>query len=177
MKDVDERNKYKDEVYDLITRAYASIGGIKGNGFNSADDMVDNLPMWKLVKKDNQIVAGRMYKDKNGRKSVASFTDGSRAGIIELAKIFKIEGSRSYTEISSKALAFMIKLIGIDGVKKIAIPVDRVKTLLKGDDIGEPDKHYTELYPDIASFFYSRKIGLSSETKIALGIPENTIVE
>ena len=125
--------------------------------------------MWKLVKKDNKIIAGVLYKDKDGRKSVASFTNGSKQGIIELSKIFKFDGHRAYTEISSKALAFAIRTIGIDEVKKIAIPVDEIKKIMKDDEFDKPDQSYIDKYPELAEFFYARKIGSSFETKIAIG--------
>lgn len=49
-KGVISRNEYKDEVYELLQKAYKDIGGIKGNGFNSADDMVKNMPFGKSQK-------------------------------------------------------------------------------------------------------------------------------
>jgi hypothetical protein len=88
-KDVISRNEYKDEVYELLQKAYKDIGGIKGNGFNSADDMVKNMPFWKIAKVKGKIVAIILYKDKNGRKAVAMATDGSRDGILKLKDILK----------------------------------------------------------------------------------------
>lgn len=164
-----EREKYKDEVYDLIQKAYANIGGIKGSGFESADDMVEKIPMWKLIKRNGKIVAGSLYKDKNGRKSVCVFTDGQRSSKIDLAKLMNDDGDRAYKEVSSKALAFTIKSFGLKAIKEQAIPVKDVKALMPDEEYGEPDKAYLEEYPELAEFFYARKIGGSMETKIALG--------
>lgn len=149
-----EREKYKNEVYDLIQASYHSIGGIKGSGFESADAMVKKIPMWKLKKRNGKIVAGALYKDKNGRKSVCSFTDGTKIGKMELAKIMSVDGNRAYKEVSSVA---------------------EVKRIMSDEEIGKPDKKYIELYPELADFFYSRKIGNDIETKIAIGTLNITI--
>ena len=170
-KDVISRNEYKDEVYELLQRAYKDIGGIKGNGFNSADDMVKNMPFWKIAKVKGKIVAIILYKDKNGRKAVAMATDGSRDGILKLKDILKNELSRSYMEASSNALRFAIKFLGVELLKKYAISIDDVKQLLHDDEILEGSEKYKTDYPDLADYFYSRKIGSSIETKIMIGTP------
>jgi hypothetical protein len=170
-KDVISRNEYKDEVYELLQKAYKDIGGIKGNGFNSADDMVKNMPFWKIAKVKGKIVAIILYKDKNGRKAVAMATDGSRDGILKLKDILKNELSRSYMEASSNALRFAIKFLGVELLKKYAISIDDVKQLLHDDEILEGSEKYKTDYPDLADYFYSRKIGSSIETKIMIGTP------
>ena len=170
-KDVISRNEYKDEVYELLQMAYKDIGGIKGNGFNSADDMVKNMPFWKIAKVKGKIVAIILYKDKNGRKAVAMATDGSRDGILKLKDILKNELSRSYMEASSNALRFAIKFLGVELLKKYAISIDDVKQLLHDDEILEGSEKYKTDYPDLADYFYSRKIGSSIETKIMIGTP------
>ena len=170
-KDVISRNEYKDEVYELLQKAYKVIGGIKGNGFNSADDMVKNMPFWKIAKVKGKIVAIILYKDKNGRKAVAMATDGSRDGILKLKDILKNELSRSYMEASSNALRFAIKFLGVELLKKYAISIDDVKQLLHDDEILEGSEKYKTDYPDLADYFYSRKIGSSIETKIMIGTP------
>ena len=170
-KDAISRNEYKDEVYELLQRAYKDIGGIKGNGFNSADDMVKNMTFWKIAKVKGKIVAIILYKDKNGRKAVAMATDGSRDGILKLKDILKNELSRSYMEASSNALRFAIKFLGVELLKKYAISIDDVKQLLHDDEILEGSEKYKTDYPDLADYFYSRKIGSSIETKIMIGTP------
>lgn len=170
-KGVISRNEYKDEVYELLQKAYKDIGGIKGNGFNSADDMVKNMPFWKIAKVKGKIVAIILYKDKNGRKAVAMATDGSRGGILKLKDILKNELSRSYMEASSNALRFAIKFLGVELLKKYAISIDDVKQLLHDDEILEGSEKYKTDYPDLADYFYSRKIGSSIETKIMIGTP------
>ncbi len=77
----DKKQEVVDIVWDLLQKSYAPIGGIKGSGFNSKEDMY-NIPFWKTVTVNNKIVAGIMYKDKDFRKTVAVFTDGTKVGKI-----------------------------------------------------------------------------------------------
>lgn len=43
----------------------------------SPDDMVKNIPFWKLYTKNDKVIMALLYKDKNGRKIVALGIDGS----------------------------------------------------------------------------------------------------
>lgn len=177
-----EKEQYKDEVFAGLQQAYAAIGGLKGSGFTNAEDMVKNIPMWKLSRKDGKIVAGVLYKDKGGRKIVASFTDGSVEGKKQLADILKNEFTRSYTEVSEAALGFIKKVAGADTIAKFAIPRDKVKSMLKLNDdefttdVPEGDRNIKAL-PDLKDFFYQRKIGGHFHTKIMLGNPTKIIRE
>ena len=47
----------------MIQKAYADQGGMHGSGFKSPEDMVKNIPMWKLSKKDGKVTSVAMYKD------------------------------------------------------------------------------------------------------------------
>lgn len=40
----DEKKVYADEVYALLQNSYKKVGGLKGSGFNSPDDMVARIP-------------------------------------------------------------------------------------------------------------------------------------
>ena len=103
---IDDKEKYKEEVYNLFQETYKGIGGLKGSGFNSPEEMVKVFPMWKLNKKDGKIIFAAVYKDKMGRKCCAGAQDGSRQGL----KIFKnfleaeLSTGRSWTEISGPVL-------------------------------------------------------------------------
>lgn len=73
----DMKEKYKNEVWDLIQDSYSAIGGIKGSGFSSPDDMIENIPFWKVYTKNNKVLMVVLYKEKSGRKLVALGIDGS----------------------------------------------------------------------------------------------------
>lgn len=178
----EEKDQYKDEVYEFLKQAYAAIGGLKGSGFSSADDMARNIPMWKLSRRNGKIVAGVLYKDKGGRKIVASFTDGTDEGRSQLADILKNEFKRSYTEVSEAALGFIRKVAGVETISKFVIPREKVKQMLKLKDdefrieVPEDDKNVKSL-PTLKDYFYQRKIGGEFHTKIMMGNPTKIIRE
>ena len=174
--DKTEKNKYADDLFSMLQASYAKIGGIKGSGFMSPKDMVDNIPFWKLVRKNGKIVAASFYKDKKGRKSVAACTDGTPEGKIGLATIKSQDFERAYSEVSEKMLTFlrnnlpkeyfMSKVIPFEEVEKISDePIERPKA---GDE--EVNHH-----PDLKQFFYTRLIGGERKTKLMMGTPGKKI--
>lgn len=172
-----EKDKYKDIVWDLLQKSYAKIGGIKGSGFNNPDDM-KSISFWKLIRKNGEIVAGKLYKDSNGRKSVASFTNQTKEGAIALADLVANEFDRSMGEVSADMLRFIIRSNGIQNVVKYAKTVDEASKILKKKlNTEHVDPAYPEKYPELAQFFYSREIGGHQHTKVLLGTPGQGIVD
>lgn len=45
----EEKEKYAKEVYSLLQSAYSKIGGLKGNGFQSKEDMIEKIPFWNFL--------------------------------------------------------------------------------------------------------------------------------
>ena len=111
IKDVDKRNQYAQEVWDVLQSSYSDIGGIKGSGFESVDSMVKNSPFWKLIVKASIVHGVIMYKDSGGRKSVAlGVLKGSSYGIKMLRSVLKNDLKVSYGELSKAALGMMLKI-------------------------------------------------------------------
>lgn len=174
----EEKEQYKDIVFELIQQSYAYIGGMKGSGFNNPDDMVKNIQMWKLAKINGKIVAGELYKDKGGRKTVATFTDGSSEGKKAMADIFRSGLDRSYIEISGQALGFLVKSLdrNYSLIKKYAKTPQEVSKILK-KEVQEPtDDDMIKRFPELVPFMYSRKLG-SGEivSKVLLGTSGNVM--
>ena len=164
-----DKEKYVDEVWDMIQKAYASQGGIKGSGFKDKADLVKNIPFWKLGKTNGKINCVAMYKDKAGRKRVAIATDGTEDGKMRLLEIMMqdIKMMRCYVELSGKSLAFIAKNMD---VSKYAVPVDQVKR--KSDDEIHPvpgDDPEIHKHPNLKQYFYQREIGHHLHTKVMLG--------
>ena len=158
--------KYKQEVWDVLQYSYAKIGGIKGSGFNSPDDMIKNFPMWKLNIQNGKVVFVALYKNKFGRKMCAFGTDGSEAGKRICREFLKeeIKSGRSWGEISGPALAVCQKHYS-DLLNANLIAPETVKKML-GDSVNIIDDKT-----------YSRKLGNGDEeTKLAFGKPGNKIV-
>jgi len=174
----DQKEPYADAVYAMIQTAYAKIGGIVGSGFSSPQDMISKIPFWKLVRKDGKIVAVALYKDKDGRKRVAVATDGTEAGKEALKSIYVADFDRAYFEVSGPSLSLIVKTVGIDFVLKYAITVDKVKNILKDDEIVSPDPNDIAYrrFTQLDSYMYGRKIGGEVHTKVMLGTPGNKIV-
>ena len=170
------KQQYANEVHGMLQKAYEKIGGIQGSGFNSPEDMVKNIPMWKLHKKGGKIRGVVMYKDTNGRKSVATATDGSEEGKRGVAQIYRddIVRDRAYGERSASALSFTKKVVGAEHLKKHIIPYEHVQKTLGGDtEIRRPPADDPEIqrHPEFADHFYQRKIGDKWHTKLMFGTP------
>ena len=183
-----KKQQYKQTVFDMLTRTYAAIGGIKGSGFGSPDEMVEKIPLWKLATKNGKLVAVVLYKDSNGRKSVASGTDGSEEGKTALSNMVGSEPARSYAEKSKAALNLAMKSLTAQQQQQYLIPIDRVKTILdepivpvdglSSDQwpVDDPEEiSATELtlakYPQLVKYGYFRKLGSDYKFKVMLGTP------
>jgi len=173
-RDAEKKNALKDEVYAMLQKAYADQGGLAGSGFKTPDDMVANIPFWKVVRKDGRLVAVGMYKDTAGRKRVAMATDGTPEGkhaAAEMALNDLMQG-RAYGEVSGKSLAFARKQFDI---KPFLIPFDEAAAMLakRGDNAQHPAEDDPEVirHPDLKDYFYTRIIGGDPHTKVMVGTP------
>lgn len=174
-KDITAKEHYADEVYSMLQKAYSKIGGLAGNGFSSVDDMIHNIDMWKLVKKDGKIIACVMYRNKAGRKGVAGATDGSADGKRAFAQLQNDDFSsgRSYIELSGPFLAFNNSRI--PSFEKYVIPFEKVSKLLgKTIEKPSPDDEEVLKYPNFKDAFYRRMIGGEWHTKLLVGKSGNT---
>ena len=109
-----EKERYLDEVWDILELSYSYIGGIKGN---TKENLIDNSGLWKLIKKDDKIVAVSIYKkaptdDYEDRKGILLGSDGSSVGKLWLKKIIDedILFDRSWGEVSGKMELLMQRL-------------------------------------------------------------------
>lgn len=182
----DKRREWADEVWSILQKSYAPIGGIKGNGFNSKEDMIKNIPFWKIYTKNGKVVAAAFYKDKNGRKAVAIGTDGSDLGSKIISEIYKASLGVAYGEKSGPALGKMMKTIEWDQLKNFVLkPSDVAK--LTGDEIipidkfgvdnlNEKDRFTYEKFPKLKPYFYVRELGGHMHLKVSIGTGNIPIV-
>lgn len=178
--DTDQRKQYAETVWAMLQKAYETIGGIKGSGFNSIDDMVANIPFWKIVRRGTDITAVVMYKDKSGRKLVAVATNGTDQGKKDLAEmmIADLSKDRAFMELSDIALKFMVRQVGYDLLKKYAKRPPEVEKILK-DEIHPADQSGINwnAHPPLRDYFYQREIGGHWHTKILFGTTGNKITD
>lgn len=179
------KTKYMDQVWEVLQSSYAAIGGIKGNGFQSPEAML-TLPMWKLGVRDGVVKAVLIYKDKNGRKSVAAGTDGSYQGAWFIRDMFKVEMSRSYGEKSKAALGMVMKLHPFDVIKEFLVSPERVAEMTPNDhiiaiaDVAKDDwpgdaRMTLSKYPGLEDYGYLRDIGGNMIFKVMIGSPHKPI--
>lgn len=168
-----EKDKHKEEVFNLVKNAYKDQGGIHGNGFKSPEDMSKNIHMWKLHKKDGKVVAAAMYKDSGqGRKRVAIATDGSEHGKAAASKMmsddFKL--NRSHAEVSGKSLSFIKKHVNVADHAK-SFEYAKEYHAKNGDNIERPAHDDPEVvrHPELKDHFYVREIGGQKHTKLMMG--------
>lgn len=138
---VEDRTKFIDTVWDMLQSSYVKIGGFKSA--KDKQDLISKTFFWKLVKLNGKIVAGSLYKNKFGRKSIASFSDGTPEGKQSLYNIWieDIKLSRSWSEASGATEHIKLKL----GEKMV--PNKYVADILDKEIISyNPDGyHYTRL--------------------------------
>ena len=179
------RDKYRDQVWDILQKSYAGIGGIKGSGFKDPQDM-DNIPMWKLIMLNGEVQGVIMYKDKQGRKAVAIGSNGSQYAKDKIEDIYRNDLTRSYSEKSKSALGFMMKKTPWDRLKQYMIRPDMVRHIM-GEDIIPISSLAREdwpldaqvsinNYPQLLDYGYLRELGGELVFKVMTGTPNNQII-
>ena len=177
--DTEIKTKYVDDVWDILQKSYSDIGGIKGSGFNSKEDMINKIPFWKIALDNGKPVAVIMYKDSNGRKSVAIGTDGSVSGKDKVTDIIKNDFKRSFGEKSKAALGIMMKTVEWDVLQSFTMTPKEAQTALgkpvtalkdyKGE-IPEDGLYALNRYPQLKEYAYIRDIMGHPAFKVSFGV-------
>ena len=176
----EQKKKHAKEVFDMIHKSYESQGGIKGSGFNSPEDMVKHIPMWKIHKKDGKIKSVAMYKDAEGRKRVALGTDGSDEGKASASQVVTadLHKARAHMEVSGKSLLFLKKHVDL---KPHLHSYESAQEFHKkrGDTISRPKEDDPEVvrHPEFKDHFYTRDIQGHQHTKLMIGTRGKHITE
>lgn len=174
-----DRKKWVNQVWDILQKSYAPIGGIKGSGFKTKEDMIENIPFWKIYTKNGKVVAAAFYKDKNGRKAVAIATDGSDLGKTIVGQIYKASLGVSYGEKSGAALATMIKTVPWETLQNFLI-LPHVAARISGDELipiakygadklNPKDRFTYDKFPQLKPWFYVRELGGHMHLKVMMG--------
>ena len=181
-----QREKWVDQAWEILQQSYAPIGGIKGSGFASKQDMIDNIPFWKIYTKGDKVIVAVFYKDKGGRKSVAIATDGSELGKKIVADVFKSSLGVSYGEKSGPALGTMIKAVPWDTLKNFMLTPQQLskisgEKIMTIDEFGvenldEKDQFTYNKFPQLKPYFYVRELGGEIHLKAAMGTPNLKII-
>ena len=184
--DDQDKEKYVDEVWDILQKSYKPIGGIGGTGFKNKQDMIDNIPFWKLGVKNGKVVAVNLYKDKGGRKSVAFGTDGSPASAPIVKEIVAADLKRSFGEKSKAMLGKLMKTVPWDVLEPFLMTPEQAAKAnpkkvvtavsdLKPDEIPDDGKLTLKKYPQLRKYAYTRQLGArpgdEEAFKVMMGTP------
>lgn len=155
----DEKEPYIDTIWDMMEKAYAPIGGIKGL---TKDELLSDDIIFKLVRKNNKIVACQIYNTKQGgRKMIGGCTDGTDEGKKALYQMMAEDVKRiernSWAEVSGALEHIFLFKLGA-----VPIPVDMAKKILA-------DKGKRIISTDPDGFHYTREIGGTPIEKIMFG--------
>ena len=150
-----DKQKYVDEVWNVLQRSYAPIGGFLSA--SNKNELIDDSWLWKIVKKDNKIKAVSIYKDKFGRKSIASGTDGSVEGREYVKQIMrdnmKFSNTNAWAEVSGAPEYLLLKFGGKKIPNKYAAKITGKQIISLNDD----------------GFHYTRMIAGEPHEKIIIG--------
>ena len=155
-----EKEKYLNEVSAIILNSYDKIGG---RPTHDITDYLDDKYFWKLVKKNDKIVAAAIYKfDGENRKYNVVGTDGSSEGKAALFSIFKEDielfERGAYGEASGATEHILVDKLG---AKRISNKT--AQYLLKN----KFNKQVISLNPD--GYHYTRMINGKSVEKVMIG--------
>ena len=172
-----DKAKYAQEIWDMLQRSYAPIGGIHGKGFNDIEDMIQSNHMFKVGMDSGTPVMVSVYKNVNGgRKKVALGTDGSREGILMARDSLRAEfkTGRAYGEISGPVFGALKKMFPPEVLTTMLVPASEVSAMIKKDiTIGAgPDMKTGGENDPYNDFYYQRDIGGEMHTKLAYGDPK-----
>lgn len=181
-----DREIWADRVWELLQRTYAKIGGIKGNGFESKEAMINDIPFWKIFTRGENLLVAILYKEKAGRKSVAVATDRSPEAKAILTDVFRSGFKVSWGERSGGVLDFMLTKISLDVIRPFLLTPEQARVLLGVETqaitpslLSKLERHdqttYKKYQDIIGDYFYARVIGDKYYLKVALGTPHKTI--
>ena len=136
-------NKYIDVVWDMLQAAYKDIGGFLTA--KSKNELIKKSSLWKLVRKNNKIVAVAIYTSKHGgRKLIAAAADGTSIGKDALYSIIRedikmMAQRQAWAEVSGKMEYLYNKFGGV------VVPSKYVQDILRGKEISnqKSDGHYS----------------------------------
>lgn len=152
----DEKSKaaYADQVWDILQKSYAKIGGFTVHA--SPEELAQKTGIWKLVRRGQDITAVTIYKDKLGRKISAVGTNGTDQGKQDYKMLQAGESSqkRSWVEASGAVERLMAK-----DPNSVGIPNRYASALL--------NKEIMSYDPD--GVHYTRMIGGTPRVKIMFG--------
>jgi hypothetical protein len=179
-KDDEKRRQLADQIHSMVGASYQKATGQQNLAFGmqSPEAMLETIPFWKIAKRDGRIRAVILYKDKNGRKSMAIATDSTKEGKNLLKQMLHDDmiRNRAYSEISDPSLSFRKKILPANlSIQDIAIPFEEVQKMMPNITRPPQDDPHVIKHPELEPYFYQREFGGDLKTKIMVGQIGNEI--
>ena len=138
-----DMSKYIDIVWDMLQAAYKDIGGFLTA--KSKNELIKKSSLWKLVRRNNKIVAVAIYTSKKGgRKLIAVACNGTNEGKDALYSILKedikmMDQRQVWAEVSGKMEHLYNKFGGV------VVPSKYIQDILADKEIfnQKDDGHYS----------------------------------
>ncbi len=185
--DIKLKRLYGKEVYRFLYEKYKSCGGIdKGKGFKNENDMISNIPIWRLRIIKNRVVSVMMFKVKKYGKKMVAYTCADELSSDERQSDFNYMLNKSYAELSDALLVTILRMFS----QHLHHYVLKAEHLMK-DKVIYPLKKYCseksipksserlflkikKQWPELLKYCYIRKIGNENKLKVLMGAPEKS---
>lgn len=167
------------QVYNLLEVAYKDCGGINlASGFKNVDDMINNIPVWRLTFKNNKLISVMLFKVKTNKLKMVAYAPLSEIDQEIRKSDLQFMLNNSYAELSGKLLSITLKEIKStwssyvskspkQTLKKEIIPISEY---LKTEKMPlNSEGMYRKLkndYPALLEYCYFRKIGNEFKLKV-----------
>lgn len=174
-----EKRQYANQVYKLLEVAYTGCGGINlANGFNSADDMISSIPVWRLTFQNKELISAMLFKEKSGYLKMVAYAPLTAIDphIRKSDLLFML--NHSYAELSGKLLSITLKEILLTWKNYVSKHPEvflqknliSVSNYLKTGFLpSNSEAMYRKLeidYPELIQYCYLRKIGDEFKMKV-----------
>jgi hypothetical protein len=138
---VEDRQKYADQIWDMLQHAYADIGGFLSMA--NAQELVETPGLWKVITRGDHVTAVLIYKAQHGRKLIGAATDGTSEGKNDLMRMLMEDKKlrRSWAEVSGK-MEHVYRKMGAEPIPNTRAHELTGKRILNLDEDGI---HYTRL--------------------------------
>lgn len=180
--DLSIKESYYKTVYELLETAYSSCGGINsGSGFKDPNDMLMNIPFWRLTIKFGRIISVMMFKEKRHGLKMVAYAPLTDIDLSIRSSDIEFMMNNSYVELSGALLVVVLKYLGANWKQYIQSSINDIiekESELLMDFLStnkiplDSELIYKRLrndWPELLSFCYLRIIGNEKKLKVILG--------
>ncbi|PNW26939.1 hypothetical protein [Formosa algae] len=174
-----EKTLYANTVYNLLEDAYSSCGGINlASGFKNADDMIKNIPVWRLTFNNNELISVMLFKVKSNKLKMVAYAPLTNIDPVIRKSDLQFMLNNSFAELSGKLLSITLKeikstwraFVSKSPKQTLKKGIITLSTYLKTKALPKNSEGmYWKLkkdYPELLEYCYLRKIGNEFKLKI-----------